>query len=366
MTDRDRPPPPIPPVRPAELASQPVRAVVPESPQTQTPSAAANEISAPAARDRIVILGRRGSGKTIYLARLYEALWQGCKLANGQLVPQGTQPVGGNVVKMSCRSTSGPGHAHLMGIAAELRAGKWPSATAGNSYTEIVVTNGGREHVVTALDFPGEVFRKAFMLESDDSDAAELRSVVDRAAAAILLIDPSTVAGGGEGAQEDVFGLTQAALRIRKSVGGELIPIAIVFTKADVNGVFLKEAGGVRKFAAKHFGQLLREIDRASVFPCAAVRTGQNALGKSMPRADKAPENVVEPLRYCLDFLETGVDIRRSRAAQAERAEALRTAEDAEHAERRKSSTAWVVFAVAVTMLLVSVGAVAFWFSMKK
>ena len=324
------------------------------------------QLAAPALRDRIVILGRRGSGKTIYLARLYEALWQGCKLLDGQLVAAGTPTAGRPVVTMSCRSTSGPAHAQFMRTAEELRAGKWPAATAGNTYAEIVVTHAGREHVVTALDYPGEVFRKAFLLESDDSDAVELRTVVDRAAAAILLIDPSTVAGGGEAAQEDVFGLTQAALRIRKSIGGELVPIAIVFTKCDVNGLFLKEAGGVRKFAAKHFPQLLREIDRTSVFPCAAVRTGQNAMGKPVPRAEKPPENVVEPLRYCLDFLERGVDVRRARAAQAERADAIRKAEDAEHAERKKSAIVWIVFAVAVAMLLVSVGAVAFWMSMKK
>lgn len=321
---------------------------------------------APALRDRIVVLGRRGSGKTIYLARLYEALWKGCKLVDGQLLAPGAETQGRRVTKMSCRSTSGQAHTQFMRIASELREGKWPAATAGNTYAEIVVTNEGREHVVTALDYPGEVFRKAFLLESEDADAAELRSVVDRAAAAILLIDPSTVAGGGEAAQEDVFGLTQAALRIRKSIGGELVPIAIVFTKCDENAVFLKEAGGVRKFAAKHFGQLLREIDRTSVFPCAAVRTSRSALGKPVPKSDNPPENVVEPLRYCLDYLERGEDVVRSRAAQAERAEALRKADDAEHAERRKSAMAWVIFAVAVTMLLVSVGAVAFWLSMKK
>lgn len=362
MKDRNQPLPPVPPVG---TAPPPAGDDVGDARRVSLSPAAVEQISAPALRDRIVVLGRRGSGKTIYLSRLYEALWQGCKLLDGQLLPPGASASGGNVVKMSCRSTSGPAHAQFMRTAAELRDGKWPAATAGNSYAEIVVVNAGREHVVTALDYPGEVFRKAFMLESDDSDAVELRSVVDRAAAAILLIDPSTVAGGGEAAQEDVFGLTQAALRIRKSVGGELVPIAIVFTKADVNSVFLKEAGGVRKFAAKHFGQLLREIDRTSVFPCAAVRTGQNALGKPVPRAEKPPENVVEPLRYCLDFLERGVDVRRSRAAQVERVEAIRKAEDAEHAERKKSALAWVVFAVAVTMLLVSVGAVAFWLSMK-
>ncbi len=322
--------------------------------------------SSPPLRDRIVILGRRRAGKTIFLARLYEALWQGCKVIDGRMLAAGESSGGRKVVVMSCRTTSGPAHVQFMKIAEELRKGKWPAATSGNTYSEIVVSNGGREHVVTALDYPGEVFRKAFMLESDDPDAVELRMTVDRAAAAILLIDPSVAAGGGDEAQEDVFGLTHAALRIRKSIGGELVPIAIVFTKCDVNAAFLKEAGGVRKFASKHFGQLFREIERTSVFACAAVRVEQNSLGKQVPRADKPPENIVEPLRYCLDFIERGTDVRRTQVARDQRTEAMRTAQVAETAERKKSAVVWVVFAVAVTMLLVASAAVAFWISMRK
>ena len=322
--------------------------------------------SSPPLRDRIVILGRRRAGKTIFLARLYEALWQGCKVIDGRMLSSGESSAGRKVVVMSCRSTSGPAHVQFMKIAEELRKGRWPAATSGNTYSEIVVSNGGREHVVTALDYPGEVFRKAFMLESDDPDAVELRMTVDRAAAAILLIDPSVAAGGGDEAQEDVFGLTHAALRIRKSIGGELVPIAIVFTKCDVNAAFLKEAGGVRKFASKHFGQLFREIERTSVFACAAVRVEQNSLGKQVPRAEKPPENIVEPLRYCLDFIERGTDVRRTQVARDQRTEAMRTAQVAETAERKKSAVVWVVFAVAVTMLLVASAAVAFWISMRK
>ncbi len=322
--------------------------------------------SSPPLRDRIVILGRRRAGKTIFLARLYEALWQGCKVIDGRMLASGESSGGRKVVVMSCRTTSGPAHVQFMKIAEELRKGKWPAATSGNTYSEIVVSNGGREHVVTALDYPGEVFRKAFMLESDDPDAVELRMTVDRAAAAILLIDPSVAAGGGDEAQEDVFGLTHAALRIRKSIGGDLVPIAIVFTKCDVNAAFLKEAGGVRKFASKHFGQLFREIERTSVFACAAVRVEQNSLGKQVPRAEKPPENIVEPLRYCLDFIERGTDVRRTQVARDQRTEAMRTAQVAETAERKKSAVVWVVFAVAVTMLLVASAAVAFWISMRK
>lgn len=145
-----------------------------------------------------------------------------------------------------------------------------------------------------------------------------------------------------------------------------MIPIALVFTKTDQNAALLREAGGVRKFAARHFGPLLREIDRTSVFACAAVRSGQNSLGRMVPRVDKPPENVVEPLHYCLEFIEVSEDVERARIMKEKRAETIRRAQEAESEARRKTAFAWVVFAVSVTMLLVSVGVVAFWLSMKK
>jgi len=355
------------PIRPATLSAAGTASAADQGGAPAEPVANASTLvptpAAPATRDRIVILGRRRAGKTIYLSRLYEALWQGCRIADGRVLQPNEQAPGREVAELRCRSTSGTAHQQFMRTVEELGKGKWPAATAGNSYAEIVVTHAGREHVVTALDYPGEVFRKAFMADSTDSDAAELRAAVDRAAAAILLIDPSVVAGGGEEAQEDVFGLTNAALRIRNSPGGELVPIAIVFTKCDVNAPFLREAGGVRAFAAKHFGPLLRELDRTSVFPCAAVRVTTNVLGKSVPQADRPAENVVEPLRYCLSFMERRAEHARAKAARVERDMAIRAAQDAEIVERKKSATAWVVFAVAIAMLLASVAVAAVWFA---
>ncbi|MEY5061846.1 MAG: Double-GTPase 2 [Planctomycetota bacterium] len=374
MPDRDKPLPPIKPVRPLQLEPEEAPPVPPaplqsedlELPRLQLGEAALSQISSPALRDRIVVLGRRGSGKTIYLARLYEALWQGATLAGGYLLRGNESAAGRSTTRISCRTTAGSAHTRFMQTVQDLKAGRWPGATSGSSYAELIVSHDGREHIVTAIDYPGEVFRKAFMLDSEEPDAVELRSAVDRAAAAILLIDPNVVASGGPLAEEDTFGLTHAALRIRRSHGGHAIPIALVFTKTDENAALLREAGGVKQFAARHFGPLLREIDRTSVFACAAVRSTQNALGRAIPRTDKPPENVVEPLHYCLEYIETSEDVERSRAAKAARREALRKAADAEHQERKKSAMAWVVFGVSIAMLLTAVAIAAFWFAMKK
>ena len=376
MSDREKYPPPPPPPPPAppsrvedgdfdlglDFPSAPTRGS--SQPSASVSVAAQNPMALP--RDRIVILGRRRAGKTIFLARLYEALWQGCKLVDGKMVNGEANTAAPVATRISCRATTGVAHSQLMRIAEELRKGRWPAATAGNTYSEIEVDHSGRKHLITVLDYPGEVFRKAFMSDSEDPDALELRMAVDRAAAAILLIDPSVVAAGGEESHEDVFGLTQATLRIRQTAGGTIVPVAIVFTKCDLNAALLREAGGTRAFARKHFAQLFRELDRTSVFSCAAVRVVQGALGKPVPTSDRSPENVVEPLRYCIESLERGIDITRAETARTDRAQAMRAAEDADTKERKKSAMAWIVFAVAVGMLFVAVGIGAAWWAMKK
>ena len=310
-------PPPPPPPPPPSGQMHP----------TPAPVAATHAMPAtPVARDRVMILGRRRSGKTIYLARLYEAMWEGCEFVDGRLQkPSKSSPTSGlgRTVSMSCRATTGPAHTFFMETCQSLRSGKWPGSSSGNDYSEIIVTNGSRTHAVTMLDYPGEVFRKAFMLESDDMDAIELRMSVDRAAAAILLIDPSVVVSGSSDAQEDVFGLTQCVIQIRKGLNGGKGPIVIVFTKSDINGVFLKEAGGAREVAAKHFSQLLREIGPTKIFPCSAVRVRQNSHGKQVPIADHGPDWVVEPLRFCLEQIEGAVAP--ARASSAANAQGSRT-----------------------------------------
>jgi hypothetical protein len=302
-----------------------------------------------------VILGRRAAGKTVYLARLYETLWQGCTLVDGHLAPASSAPSSAEVVRMHCRATTGVAHNQFMKIIGTLREGNWPLATTGNTYAELVVSHQGHEHTVTALDYPGEVFRKAFMGDSEDADANELRAAIDRAAAMIVLIDPAVVASGGEEAQDDTFGLMQAVERVRSGPGGDGVPISIVFTKCDVNGVFLREAGGVRGFVQKHFTQLFRSIERTAVYPSAAVRESRDALGRNVPCMDLPPENVVEPLARCLDFI---TRVREAANAREERESAQRTAAAAARREAveaadasRASRNGWIVFAIGVAVL---------------
>jgi hypothetical protein len=351
------PPPPPMPGGPAAPPPPPLPGGVysPLPPAEPEPSPTPVPVTETIVRDRIVIIGRRRAGKTIFLARLYEALWHGCTMVDGRVSNGKDRPSGARVSKLSCRALTGAADSGFMRIIGDLKAGKWPAATIGSTYAELEVTHNGREHVVSTLDYPGEVFKKAFMEDSFDSDAVELQQAIDRAAAAIFLIDPGIVAAGGEEAREDTFGLTQAAIRIRRGAGGATVPIAVVFTKCDTNNAFLKEAGGVLEFAKRHFGQLFKGVQTTSVFPSAAVRVQVNSLGKTVPVIKKPPINVVEPLLYCIEQIETGMVIRE----EAERREATERAvqeqmeqEEAEVRAGRRLMTMGIVV-VALLFLIV-------------
>ena len=66
-------------------------------------------------RDRVVVLGRRGAGKTVYLARLYEAGWNS------------TDPRGLRMMAVEGRT-----HSRMMTVIDSLKRGEWPAATTGN------------------------------------------------------------------------------------------------------------------------------------------------------------------------------------------------------------------------------------------
>ncbi|MFM7260760.1 MAG: hypothetical protein ACKO3W_09170, partial [bacterium] len=78
-------------------------------------------------------------------------------------------------------------------------------------------------------------------------------------------------------------------------------------------------------------------------------------LGKLVPRVDRVPDNVVEPLRYCFDSMASASD--RARVAEVRRVqkETAMQAAALEVSEQRRSTVAWVFFAVAIAALFVAV-----------
>ena len=136
-----------------------------------------------------------------------------------------------------------------------------------------------------ALDYPGEVFRRAFVQGSDEEAAVELREHVDRAAGVVLLLDPDVaVAGAMNETVDDDYGMSEAIRRIREQSGGSDVPIAIVLTKCDVHAGLVKEAGGLRAFTERYYHNILRVAKgKSRRFAASAVRVRQDARGSQLP-----------------------------------------------------------------------------------
>ena len=234
-------------------------------------------------RDRIVILGRTRAGKTIYLSRLYEQCWRG----NGAI---------------HMETSSGKSHLALLNAVAEMgEQRRWPKATDSSTYLDFQLTWQGHAFTMVSLDYPGEVFRRAFVEQIEDANTAELIDHVQRAAGVVLLIDPKVLSSGKIGdAADDDYGMVQALRFIRGLPGGNSVPIGLVLTKIDINADLIRHHGGLRGFATKYCNNLIRVVPSITLFGTCAVRSRRDALGKDIPDLSKLARGLENPIVFCL------------------------------------------------------------------
>jgi hypothetical protein len=305
---------------------------LPEPPPPSVPAASpAAPSGGPMLRDRIIVLGRRRSGKTVYLARLYERLWT----SRGEI---------------HMAAVDGQTHLGLLSQLDAMEKKRWPASTETLSHFKIDITYKGEKFLMVALDYPGEVFRRAFMDGSDEPAVRELLENIDRAAAAIVLVDPGVMFEGDRIEQADQdFGLVAAIKRMRDWPGAESIPVALTLTKCDRYRDELDRAGGISRFVKDNYSNLYRcafqRGRQGMAFACAAVSSKKDGLGREIPDLSKPPKGLIEPLQYCLEHMRA----RRVEVGRREREEAVREAEEARQVEEaeadRKLSklTAWLV-----------------------
>jgi len=331
-------------------------------------AAAANDFFQPGGvRDRIVVLGRRGSGKTVFITRLYEALWQGCQLVNGRFVPERRAQAGDAVRTLSARAREGRLHTELRRMAMDLDAGKWPVSTQSSTLIEIDITLDGRTKLLSAMDYPGEVFRTAFALGAQDPASNELRDAVDRAAALILLVDPAVALKPGIEREEDAFGLVAAVERLRSMPSGDDVPVVVVLTKCDVHVPLLSAEGGPRALAERLYPQIFRQLGgtRTVAFASSATSVVRSPRGVVIPRKRRAPRDVVEPLVFCLDWLERAEEKESLERAQLEaslrRDAQLREEQAEDEREEREARVGLVTFWIGVSALLVGAAVITLW-----
>lgn len=243
------------------------------------------DISSDILRDRIVILGRQGAGKTVYLSLLYDLLWK-------------------SKSNLTMKALRGEDHREFIKTVVKLQQGKWPGPTASNRRAYIEISYKGENRLMVAMDYSGELINKAFVSEEDTDEVQELLDHLDRAAGVMLFVDPADVTGTKadiDSTVENDFGIIQAMTRLRKWPGGADIPVVLVLTKVDENQPLLKECGGTETFCRKYFPRLISMVTNLKVCKISAVQTTKNKKGESKPRNCFEPTNLEVPLRYCLD-----------------------------------------------------------------
>ncbi|MHC4757988.1 MAG: TRAFAC clade GTPase domain-containing protein [Planctomycetota bacterium] len=243
------------------------------------------DINSSILRDRIVILGRQGAGKTVYLSLLYELLWK----SKGDL---------------SMKTLKGRHHREFIKAVTNLRKGKWPGPTSSNQQAFIEINYKGQQRLMVAMDYSGELINKAFILEEETNEVQELLEHLDNAAGVILIIDPADVAGikaNLDSSVENSFGIVQAVGRLRRWPGGDKVPVVLVLSKLDKNLHLMKNSGGTAPFVQKYFPELISTVKNLQVCKISAVQASiQN--GNAI-KSNFKPVNLEPPLRYCLDII---------------------------------------------------------------
>ena len=288
-TQPQSPPPPPPP--PHHLGGQAVseQQISSHDSVRQEISHATPGAAKPAERDRIVVLGRRRSGKTVFLARMYESAWNNQKSSG---------------LKMMAKE--GRTHSRLMTVIESLKKGEWPAATTGNDPFVIDVAYMGETTPLVVLDYSGEVFTRAFINDMVDEESEELRNHIDRAVGAVLLLDPMiAVQGETEEIVDDDYGMVKAIKRIREWPCGEHVPITLVLTKYDQHRSLIKSEGGLLKFVKKWYPNLVMAAGGSmKIYTAAAVYTQLDARGEMIPHTGKEPRYIKEPIIFCLDAVQ--------------------------------------------------------------
>lgn len=286
--------------------------------------AGARDPSAPPGpvRDHLLVLGRRGAGKSVFMARLYERLWNSTKS------------------DLHMAAAEGKTHVALLAAAEQMAKRRWPESTRSFSAHSFAFSYCGDSVKLVMPEYPGELLHRAFMEgTSDDADVRELLDAIDRAAAVIVLVDPQVALEGDiETRSEQDFGLVAAIQRIRQSPGGDFVPIAITLTKCDLFRDEIESAGGPGRYMRRHYKNLCRAVFRkgskGTVFATAAVRTKREDSGDAIPDMARSPRGLLDPIEYCLESLhrhqELAVELRQRGMLAAEASAAARRAQDAE------------------------------------
>ena len=252
-----------------------------------------------AQRDRIVILGRPSSGKSVLLTVLYQQLWE----STGQL---------------TIRACDGNTHAALLQDYASLMGGQWLPATQALREYDLELHHDGRVTPMSVLDYPGELYRRLFFEKRVDGPELDtMYQALRRAMGVVLLIDPSDLLKPGEAQIDTEFAAIQVLEHFRNNGSpSQSLPLVLVYTKRDENAEMVKRAGGLARFTAKYMPRLARLIHNVPIVHLSAMRTTESN-GRRMPWMASSEEQVALPLRLILRQIDAARQPPRVESAKA-------------------------------------------------
>jgi hypothetical protein len=265
----------------------------------------------PRHRNTILIAGRQASGKSVYIARLY-----------AELDPHEPNSWRRHAMRLHARKAGV--YQTLQTYNRELSMGRWPRATTSWTELDLEVEHPMGSVAIKYLDYPGEVFTRAFTEQAESEDADRLRAALFAASHVILLIDIAQLyvkrdrpddarrqnerADNTSGMVEFLRQLRDSESLLEGSASGS-VPVSIILTKADSNRAHLAAAACL----ASSWLKLQPRVEMlASIVPAvlaaaqpavdvdavsaASVRQGR-ALDGSLalvPDLDQPPINLVE------------------------------------------------------------------------
>ena len=207
--------------------------------------------------------------------------------------------------------------AELMG---RLRAGAWPAATADDVFQGLEWTLRRRADVVgvrptdicelCCLDFPGEVYRKAFVettarrSEEMQRKVESLWNYIERADSLIILVNLGDVITHGltdRRVHESIWVTSAILEQALKERPGRILPkTAIVLSQADNYEATIKACGGPKGALEKYLPQVYNSYDWLDIFAAYAIdKTRLDDEGRSVPD----PAFTTEGLRPIMDWL---------------------------------------------------------------
>lgn len=237
-------------------------------------------------KDRIVILGRPSSGKSVFLTVLYHQLWD----SPGDL---------------TVRAGDGNTHAALLRDFSSLAHGEWLPATTGRQEYYLELSYKNKVIPLAVLDYPGELFRQLFFEKRLDNEELEsLYQHVSRALGVILLIDPRSIIDAGDAQVDGEYSAIQVVEHVRSGSNGRMLPFVVVFTKRDENAELIKQHGGLALFTRKFMPRLARILAGVPIVHLCAVRTNASDGDARTPWMASSADQVAIPLRLVLERME--------------------------------------------------------------